>query len=423
MELKRHIAASLMENSPKQAVILCGGQGKRLRPLTDVIPKPLIDINGKPFLHYLICQLANEGITDFLLLTGYKKEKISEYFSGYLNKDINIEFSEGPVEWDTGRRIWEARHLINESFILMYSDNYCDFRLKEIIDVHEKYESPMTLTLAKKEKGNIRISDSLIVDEYNNDRKGKALNYVEIGYMALRLSAVLELFDNPDINFSQIISKMVDTKKVTAIIKNCEYYSISDPERLEIMREYLKKKKIILLDRDGTLNAKAPRGEYINSWKDFEWMPNVKDALKILASEGFTFIVISNQAGITRKMITENELKEITNNFEKELCDISVNILQTYICPHHWDDGCECRKPNPGLFFQASKDWLFRLDRVLYIGDDSRDCEAAYNAGCDSLFIGQKEELDGISRLSWPISINNDLMEALPIIRHHYKEI
>ena len=189
------------------------------------------------------------------------------------------------------------------------------------------------------------------------------------------------------------------------------------------LSKYLKRKKIILLDRDGTLNAKAPRGEYINSWKDFEWMPNVKDALKILASEGFTFIVISNQAGITRKMITENELKEITNNFEKELCDISVNILQTYICPHHWDDGCECRKPNPGLFFQASKDWLFRLDKVLYIGDDSRDCEAAYNAGCDSLFIGPKEELDGISRPSWPISINNDLMEALPIIRHHYKEM
>ena len=81
------------------------------------------------------------------------------------------------------------------------------------------------------------------------------------------------------------------------------------------------------------------------------------------------------------------------------------------------------QKTQSRFIFQASKDWLFRLDKVLYIGDDSRDCEAAYNAGCDSLFIGPKEELDGISRLSWPISINNDLMEALPIIRHYYKEI
>ena len=64
----------------KQAVILCGGLGTRLKPITDHVPKPMAEVNGKPFLEYLILQLKDNGIKEILLLTGYKKENIEEYF-------------------------------------------------------------------------------------------------------------------------------------------------------------------------------------------------------------------------------------------------------------------------------------------------------------------------------------------------------
>ena len=63
-----------------------------------------------------------------------------------------------------------------------------------------------------------------------------------------------------------------------------------------------------------------------------------------------------------------------------------IDILQVYVCPHHWEDNCDCRKPKPGMLFQASKDHLFRLDRTVFVGDDPRDLEAAEQAGCRGLF-------------------------------------
>jgi len=407
---------------PTQAVILCGGRGTRLKPYTDNLPKPMVEVNGRPYLLYLIEQLSDEGITNILLLTGYKKEIISEYFIKLRKPGLNIQFSEGPVDWDTGKRIWEARKMIHENFLLLYSDNYAQFNLNELLTFREKTNLPLTLTVAQKDKGNISLNENLIVDQYDNQRKEQNLHFVEIGYMLVNLKSVLGYFETPEINFSEIISSMVNDKQVSALIKDSGYLSISDPERLELTREYFSSKKILLIDRDGTLNKKYPRGEYVKSWDDFIWMPRVKESLKILASEGFKFIVISNQAGIARNMISADQLNEITMNFQKELSILSVEILQTYICPHHWDDGCECRKPKPGLFFEASKDWLFRLDKALYIGDDARDCQAAKNAGCKCIFLGTEDELKDLDKEELPIAIHANLFDAIPIIKDYYKE-
>jgi histidinol phosphatase-like enzyme len=69
-------------------------------------------------------------------------------------------------------------------------------------------------------------------------------------------------------------------------------------------------------------------------------------------------------------------------------------VLTVYVCPHHWDEGCDCRKPEPGLFLRASREHLVRLDRTVYIGDDPRDCRAAFNAGCLSVLIGPERSED-----------------------------
>ena len=116
-------------NFPDQAVILCGGIGKRLRPITHKVPKPLAPVNGKPFLHFLIDQLKDQGIKEILLLTGYKSNLIKKFIQDIQYNEVKILISEGPISWDTGRRIFEAKELIKESFILLYGDN-CVFSLK-----------------------------------------------------------------------------------------------------------------------------------------------------------------------------------------------------------------------------------------------------------------------------------------------------
>jgi len=153
------------------------------------------------------------------------------------------------------------------------------------------------------------------------------------------------------------------------------------------MCEYLKPKKILLIDRDGTLNEKAPQGEYISNWSQFKWIPSTREALKILAEDGFQFIVITNQAGIARKMIESKKVEEIHQQMMLELEKEGIQILKVYMSPHHWNENSFMRKPAPGMFFQVAKDFNLRMDRTLYIGDDERDCIAAKNAGCGMVYL------------------------------------
>ena len=104
------------------------------------------------------------------------------------------------------------------------------------------------------------------------------------------------------------------------------------------------------------INKKAKRGEYISNWSQFKWISDTRFAMKILAQKGFKFIVISNQAGIARGMVDLNELENIHINMKNELLNDGIEILDIYVCPHHWNEDCFCRKPSPGMLFEASKD-------------------------------------------------------------------
>jgi D-glycero-D-manno-heptose 1,7-bisphosphate phosphatase len=412
-----------MINKINQAVILCGGKGERLRPLTESTPKPLIRIDNRPFLEFLLEKISSQGIKRFVILSGYLGDQISDYFGSGAEWGIDIQYSHGPTEWDTAKRLWESRSLLDPEFLFLYSDNYIDLNLLKLEDHHYKFKKPLTLSLAKKKNGNIAIDEKSLVKKYDLYRSNASLDLVEIGFMIVNTSKVVSYYDNENSSFSKIIEKMTKDNKVSGFEYHSTYYSISDPGRLEITKEYLLKDKILILDRDGTLNIRPPKAQYIRSWTDFNWLPEAIDALKILSNEGFKFIVISNQAGIARKMVSDYEVKSINNRMRDELMKESIEILETYYCPHHWDEGCYCRKPNPGLFFKASSDHLFRIEKTLYIGDDSRDCQAAYNAGCNSIFVGDSNELKNINSKELPISDHSNLLEAVPDIINFYKTI
>jgi len=346
----------------QQAVILCGGLGTRLRPLTNNIPKPMAPVNGKPFLYHLICQMIEQGICRVLLLTGYRGEAIREYFGAGEQLGVEIEYSHGPVEWDTGRRIWEARDQIDTRFLLLYSDNFVQFKLHRLQALYQQHNAPINLLLAPKEKGNIRVSSDGKVEAYDKSREGAGLDYVEVGYMLIEKDPVLDAFPEcdgfPNFSFSALLERFAGESKISGLIVRDPYHSISDMKRLQLMCCYLEPKKIILIDRDGTINRKAPQGEYITSWDKFEWIPETVEAMKSLAKDGFKFIVITNQAGIARRMIDPDALENIHQNMIQSLKSEGVEVLKVYMSPHHWDEESYMRKPSPGMFFQAAKIWV-----------------------------------------------------------------
>ncbi len=407
----------------QQAVILCGGQGKRLMPYTKYIPKPMVSIDNRPFLEFILENLSSKGIKKYLVLSGYLGDKIKDYFGSGEKWNIDIQYSHGPTEWDTAKRLWESRDLLDENFLFLYSDNYINLNLRQLEEHHFHSGKSLTLSLAKKKNGNIAVNESSEITKYDLNRSDPSMELVEIGFMIANKAKTIGYYDNKNSSFSKIIHQMVLNNEVSGFKYHNAYYSVSDPERLKITKEYLLKDKILFLDRDGTLNHRPPKAEYIKTWEDFKWLPGAKEGLRLLSKEGFKYIVISNQAGIARGMVSDQNVRSINQKMKEELLKESVEIIDTYYCPHHWDEGCFCRKPNPGLFFKASSEHLFRIERSLFIGDDSRDCQAAYNAGCNSIFIGDQSELIELNSEELPISSHKALIDSVPDIIDFYKKL
>lgn len=372
---------------PSQAVIFCGGRGERLRPLTDSVPKPMAPVLGRPFLEYLIEQLRDAGIREILLLTGYLGETISQHFGDGRHQGVRITYHQGPAEWETGRRLFEARSLLESRLVLMYADNLAPVSFAWLVEHHVAVGQPLTVTLAAKSKGNIRLSASGLIDCYDLSRCQPGLDYVEIGYMLAERDAVLA--QQPERgSFSLVLRDLAASGRLAGFSPGCFYHSISDLERLRRTEEYVRPKRVLLIDRDGLINRKASRGEYIWRQDDFVWLePNVA-GLEELAGHGFEFVVISNQAGIGRGMMSQADVDSLHTWMIEQLRQRGIVIRDVFMCPHHWEDNCTCRKPLPGMFFAAAKKYNLRLDRTFYLGDDERDAIAASRAGCPCVLVG-----------------------------------
>jgi histidinol-phosphate phosphatase family protein len=412
-------------SNPSQAVILCGGLGTRLRPLTDNLPKPMVLVNGRPFLHHLLEQLSEQGVRRFVMLTGYLGDKILDYFGNGSKYGWQIDYSHGPADWDTGRRVWEARALIDSQFLLLYSDNFVQFNLQKLLKLHKALGTPISLLLTPKVKGNIKLSELGLINAYDKTRQGLGFNYVEVGYMIIERDKMLLHFVSidgfPDFSFSALLEKLAKFQLISGLVVMDSYHSISDPDRLSLMSGYLMPKRILLIDRDGTINEKAPEGKYITNWNQFRWISQTREAMVELAADGFKFIIITNQAGVARKMIERSALDEIHERMSDELEKLGVEILKIYMCPHHWNDNSFMRKPAPGMFFQAANEFLLRMDRCLYVGDDLRDCEAASNAGCGIVFLTEENKIPNLIDYPSPMFVAPNLLSQVQIIKNYYR--
>ena len=152
--------------------------------------------------------------------------------------------------------------------------------------------------------------------------------------------------DSKNVMFSNILKKISLKRDLNHYLYKGSYYSISDPGEIFSDRKIFKTgKKILLLDRDGTINKKAEKADILKIGINLISLTiHLKD-LKILSNLGFSFIVITNQAGIGRGMVKKEEVDDIHKTITQKLKEEGINVLKVYYCPHHWEDNCDCRKP------------------------------------------------------------------------------
>ncbi len=152
--------------------------------------------------------------------------------------------------------------------------------------------------------------------------------------------------------------------------------------------------RTVFFDRDGVINKKAPPHQYICSWEEFEFLPHVAEAIKDLNRRGFLVVIISNQRGVARGMLSVEKLDEIHARMLKELHDQGAVIDGIYYCPHNYEDNCDCRKPKPGMLLEAAKDLDIDLSESFMVGDSEDDIAAGKAAGCKTVLVSPPDSHD-----------------------------
>lgn len=144
-------------------------------------------------------------------------------------------------------------------------------------------------------------------------------------------------------------------------------------------------RRALFLDRDGVIIKRRP--DYVKHVGEMEILPGVGKTIAALGDSGLQIIVVTNQSAINRHLMTSDDLQQIhaamIGRLEEEGCSVSA----IYYCPHRPDEGCDCRKPRPGLILHAVRDLSIDLSRSWLIGDDGTDIEAAEAAGCRSVMV------------------------------------
>ncbi|RWO00410.1 HAD-IIIA family hydrolase [Mesorhizobium sp.] len=371
---------------PRQAVILAGGRGTRMRPITLDRPKPMVPVLGRPFLEYQIEQLRQEGFERVLLLLGYLPHVVMDHFGDGSRLGLSIEYAVTRPDDLTSSRVSNARHLIDPCFLLLYCDNYWPMRMERLWQRFCAAGKPGMITVYSNKDGYSRGSVILDADDnvtvFDRLRSTPGLQGVEISY-AILTDLALELLPDEDTLFEEAIYTPLATQhRLAGFVSEHRYYSVGSIERLPATERFMRREKTMLVDRDGVLNCRPPRAQYVCSWDQWEWVPGAKQALALLNEAGYRIVVISNQAGIARGAMTAADLEALHQRMCAESEAVGGKIAEIYHCPHGWDDGCDCRKPKPGMLYQAQRDFDLDLTRTLFVGDDDRDRQAAEAADC-----------------------------------------
>ena len=143
--------------------------------------------------------------------------------------------------------------------------------------------------------------------------------------------------------------------------------------------------KTAILDRDGVINFDSTA--YIKSPDEWTAIPGSLEAIARLNHAGWRVVVATNQSGLARGYFDMDTLNDIHQKMHQQLAVLGGRIDSVFICPHGPDDGCNCRKPLPGLFLDIAKRYELNLSHCVAVGDSLRDIEAAYSTNCQTALV------------------------------------
>jgi len=220
-----------------QMVILAGGLGTRLRPLTSEVPKALIPIGGKPFLHHQIELVKRSGIRDIVLCVGHLADMVKDYFGDGRWLGVRIRYSEEEGHLlGTAGAIKNAEPLLGDSFFLMYGDSYLMIDYHEIMRYFRRFDRLGLMVVWKNvdrfDRSNVMIEGNLVT-AYNKDQKSSNMDYVNYGLSVLRKEALTFMPAGRPFSQEEFYQILIDQRELLAFEVEQRFYEIGSPKGLE----------------------------------------------------------------------------------------------------------------------------------------------------------------------------------------------
>ncbi len=230
-----------------KAVILAGGLGTRLRPLTLKTPKPMLPLGKKPILEHLIDWNKKNGVKSFVLCVSYRKEKIQDYFKDGKKFGVNIEYAVSQKPLATAGQLKTAEEFIDDTFVCVYGDSIFDFSLRNMIKQHKAKKAFTTMSLyeykTNLQYGVIHTSKTGKVTSWEEKPEIKA--NINMGCYVMEPGILKYIPKNKPYGMDDVIKKAMKNKKlVSSFITKKGFLDIGNKESYkEANEEFAKKSK------------------------------------------------------------------------------------------------------------------------------------------------------------------------------------
>lgn len=368
----------------RTAIILTGGVGTRMFPITKTLNKAVVPVDGQPVLTSIVSQLGRAGVDLVIVLTGHLSWQVEFLLAGRREEmEAELTVQASPANYSPADRLLNSSKLWSKASEIILI--YCDNLLNEIeVRAHIENSRSNSVFVQSRSPGNVKI-DEIGRVTYHPNRK-KELGWVELGYWRLDATLLYRyLIEEEDLQWA--LKRYTQEQRVDAFVIQ-EYRSLSTIEKFAVDRK--RSRKTILLDRDGVLVASVGKGRYLKKSKEVVFLRENINLLKNLSQDyNVDYIVVTNQAGIERGLVTFEEVTEVNQFIATRLLNEGVPLLAFYVCPHHWESRCSCRKPKSGLLEDAMSDFYLSPSECLLIGDRESDIQAGQSLGIESLLVSE----------------------------------
>ena len=407
----------------RQAIILAGGAGTRLRERLGDLPKPMIPIAGKPLLEHQVELCRRFGFTDLVFFVHYRANLIEKHFGDGSKWGVTIRCVLEKEPLGTAGAVLEGFGTLADRFVVLYGDTMVNVDLDRIWKAHEQAGVEATLLLHPNDhpldSDLVEVEGGSRVTAFHNRPHPAGVwrqNLVNAGLYVIEKRALAPFraarsspeASAPLLDFGKdIFPEMLRSGGKLLGYNSPEFIKdIGKPERYDrvceqfangtIARSSLAvKQRAVFLDRDGTL---IPDMDCLRSADGLDLLPGVAAAVRDLNHHAWRTVVITNQPVIAKGWATEVELQHMHNKLETLLGLEHAFLDRIYFCPHHPEKGfpgerpelkieCDCRKPKTGMIQRAVEELNIDLAQSWLVGDTTTDVQTARNAGLRSILV------------------------------------